>query len=73
MSCWHYYAPSPPGELAGDSCFTVDASCITFGRGALGEAGAALRLGGCRRVALFFDPRLCPRAGGPARMRGRWP
>lgn len=66
MSCWHYYAPSSPGGLAGDPCFTVDASCITFGRGALGEAGAALRLAGCRRVALFTDSVVSRTAWFPA-------
>lgn len=54
MTCWHYYAP--PDDGAGlESCFTVDAASITFGRGALTEAGAVLRGLGCRRVALFTD------------------
>jgi alcohol dehydrogenase class IV len=66
MSCWHYYAPNAAGDPAGDPCFTVDASCITFGRGALGEAGSALRLYGCRRVALFTDPRVSQTAWFPA-------
>ncbi len=55
MSCWHYYAPNPAENPAGDPCFTVDAASITFGRGALRESGAALRLLGCRRVALITD------------------
>lgn len=55
MSCWHYYAPNSAGSPAGDPCFTVDAASITFGRGALRESGPALRLAGCRRVALFTD------------------
>ena len=66
MSCWHYYAPSPSGEPAGDPCFTVDASSITFGRGALGEAGPALRAAGCRRVALFTDKVVSQTAWFPA-------
>lgn len=42
----------------GDEAFSIDASSIVFGRGALGEVGhhaAALQV---RRVALFTDPRL---------------
>src|SRR5262249_9669345 len=62
MSCWHYYASPPPDPSnpsaaagAGDPCFSIDASSITFGAGALGEAGGAMRQLGCRRVALFTD------------------
>ncbi|HET7786424.1 MAG TPA: hydroxyacid-oxoacid transhydrogenase [Myxococcales bacterium] len=57
MTCWHYYAPREPGETA----FSIDASRIVYGRGALVEVGDHARALGCRRVALFTDPRL---AGG---------
>ncbi|HEU4534964.1 MAG TPA: hydroxyacid-oxoacid transhydrogenase, partial [Polyangiaceae bacterium] len=50
MSCAH--------ALAGgnESCFSIDASSVTFGPGALAEAGERARELGCRRVALFTDP-----------------
>ncbi len=52
MSCAH-------GLVEGnESCFSVDASSITFGPGALAEAGARARELGCRRVALFTDARV---------------
>jgi len=54
MSCCHGYAITGEGEAA----FTVDASAVTFGPGALGEAGDQLRALGCKRVALFTDARL---------------
>ena len=54
MTCWHYYAPREPGETA----FSIDASRIVFGRGALVEVGDHARALGCRRAALFTDPRL---------------
>src|SRR6187200_2977388 len=41
-----------------DTAFTVDASRVTFGRGALAEAGDRARALGMRRAALFTDPRL---------------
>lgn len=41
-----------------DTAFTVDASRVTFGPGALGEAGDRARALGMRRAALFTDPRL---------------
>lgn len=66
MSCWHYYASGPAGNLAGDPCFTVEPASITFGRGALAEAGPALRLAGCRRVALFTDSTVSRTAWFPA-------
>ena len=53
MSCCHGYAIG-----AGETAFTVDTSAVTFGPGALGEAGAHARALGCRRVALFTDQRL---------------
>jgi hydroxyacid-oxoacid transhydrogenase len=52
MSCAH-------GLVEGkESCFSVDASSLTFGPGVLLEAGAHARELGCRRVALFTDPRV---------------
>ncbi|HET7787874.1 MAG TPA: iron-containing alcohol dehydrogenase, partial [Myxococcales bacterium] len=54
MTCWHYYAPRETGETS----FSIDASRIVFGRGALVEVGDHARAFGCRRVALFTDPRL---------------
>ncbi|HTO95968.1 MAG TPA: hydroxyacid-oxoacid transhydrogenase [Myxococcales bacterium] len=54
MSCWHYYAPQEPNETA----FSMDASRIVFGRGALAEVGDHVRALGSRRVALFTDPQL---------------
>lgn len=47
--------------LAGDgfeTAFSVDASAITFGRGALAEVGGHARSLGMTRVALFTDPRV---------------
>src|SRR5271156_1142200 len=54
MSCCHGYAIAEGGETA----FTVDQAAVTFGPGALGEAGAQARGLGCRRVALFTDSTL---------------
>lgn len=54
MSCAHAYVPSENGE----GIFSVDASSLTFGRGALREVGALVAGLGCRRVALFTDPRV---------------
>ncbi len=54
MGCWHGYEPVEGAEGA----FSIDASAITFGPGVLGEAGALLTGHGCKRVALFTDPRL---------------
>ena len=51
MGCCHGYGLTEGGEGA----FTVDASAVTFGRGALAEAGDHLRALGCTRVALFTD------------------
>ena len=53
MSCAHAYVPAADGEHA----FTIEASAITFGRGALREVGGALRALAehGRRVALFTD------------------
>lgn len=54
MTCRHLAA-----HAAGcDTAFTVDASRITFGRGALLEVGDRARALGMRRIALFTDPRL---------------
>jgi hydroxyacid-oxoacid transhydrogenase len=41
-----------------DTAFTIDASRVTFGPGALAEAGDRARALGMRRAALFTDPRL---------------
>ncbi|MFO0616318.1 MAG: hydroxyacid-oxoacid transhydrogenase [Polyangiaceae bacterium] len=53
MSCCHYVA-----EPGFESAFTVDASRVTFGRGAIREVGARCRRLGLRRVALFTDARV---------------
>jgi alcohol dehydrogenase class IV len=50
MSCQH---DVPLGTS--ESAFSVEATPITFGRGALDEAGAHAASLGCRRVALFTD------------------
>lgn len=42
----------------GDAAFSIDASSVTFGPGALSEVGAEAGGLGMRRVALFTDPRL---------------
>ncbi len=52
MTCCHGYALASGGETV----FTVDASAVTFGPGALAEAGEQARAHGCKRVALFTDP-----------------
>jgi hydroxyacid-oxoacid transhydrogenase len=54
VSCAHLYAL----EAGLEHAFTVDASRVTFGRGALGEVGARVRALGAARVALFTDARL---------------
>lgn len=54
MTCWHYYAPAG----GRDTAFSIDASRIVFGPGVLSELGDHTRGLGCRRVALFTDPRL---------------
>lgn len=43
---------------SGDAAFSVDASAVTFGRGAIGEVGSEVRALGARRIALFTDARL---------------
>jgi len=54
MACRHLTAAA-----AGcDTAFTVDASRVTFGRGALAEVGDRARALGMRRVALVTDVRL---------------
>lgn len=51
MTCAHGWA-----EIAGaESVFTIDASAITFGRGAIAEIGALASSAGAKRVALFTD------------------
>lgn len=58
MTCGHLYA----AEAGFESSFTMDASRVTFGTGALAEVGdriaARITGGGARRVALFTDARL---------------
>ncbi len=54
MGCWHYYLPEEGKEAA----FSIDASRIVFGRGAVREVGEHARALGCARVALFTDPRV---------------
>jgi alcohol dehydrogenase class IV len=54
VSCRHLVAAA-----AGcDTAFTVDASRVTFGHGALSEVGARARAHGMKRVALVTDARL---------------
>src|SRR4051812_39036140 len=54
MTCRHLAA-----HAAGcDTAFTVDASRVSFGRGALAEVGDRARALGLRRVMLVTDPRL---------------
>jgi len=54
VSCRHLVAAA-----AGcDTAFTVDASRVTFGHGALAEVGDRARAHGMKRVALFTDARL---------------
>jgi alcohol dehydrogenase class IV len=54
MACPHLYAL----EAGCDHAFTVDASRVTFGAGALGEVGDRARALGMTRVALYTDRRL---------------
>lgn len=54
MTCGHLYA----AEAGLESAFTMDASRVTFGSGALAEVGDRLAARGARRVALFTDARL---------------
>jgi alcohol dehydrogenase class IV len=54
MSCSHLAAV----EAGCDAAFTVDASRVTFGRGALREVGDRARALGVTRAALITDPRL---------------
>lgn len=50
--CHHHYYTLAEG---GDSAFSIDASSITFGRGAIPEVGDQARTLGLKRVALFTD------------------
>src|SRR4051812_46039649 len=54
MTCRHIAAL----EAGCENAFTVDASRVTFGRGALGEVGDRARALGMKRVLLVTDPRL---------------
>jgi alcohol dehydrogenase class IV len=65
MSCAHAYVP----EEGGEGIFAIDASSLTFGRGALREVGAHVRALGCRRVAVFTDARVA-KLEWPARACG---
>ncbi|MFO0591600.1 MAG: hydroxyacid-oxoacid transhydrogenase [Polyangiaceae bacterium] len=53
MSCAHGFAPEDH-----ETAFSVDASAIVFGRGAVAELGSHARSLGMKRVALFTDPRV---------------
>ena len=53
MSCAHGFAP-----LDHETAFSVDASAIVFGRGALAELGSHARSLGMKRIALFTDERV---------------
>lgn len=57
MACGHLEALAA-GCPTGERAFTVDASRVTFGRGALAEVGARARALGMRRAALITDARL---------------
>jgi hydroxyacid-oxoacid transhydrogenase len=59
MSCCHGYAIAEDG--AHETAFSVDAASITFGHGALREAGDHAASHGCKRVALFTDAGLAKR------------
>jgi alcohol dehydrogenase class IV len=54
MTCCHGYALVD----GGDAAFSIDASRVVFGRGALAELGAHVRALGGSRVALFTDRNL---------------
>lgn len=54
MSCAHAFVAGEDRE----GIFAIDASAITFGRGATAELGATMRELGCKRVAVFTDPRV---------------
>lgn len=54
MSCAHAYLP----EAGAEGVFAIDASSITFGRGAIAEVGDLVRSHGASRVALFTDARV---------------
>ena len=51
MACCHYFAPSD----GGDEAFSVEAATVTFGPGALAEAGDHAAALGMRRIALMTD------------------
>ena len=56
MSCAHGYVVHDASDREG--IFSVDTSSLTFGRGALRELGSLAAGLGCRRIALFTDPRV---------------
>ncbi len=45
-------------EAGHEQAFTIDASAIVFGRGAIAELGEHARALGVKRVAVFTDPRV---------------
>lgn len=54
MICCHY----PSAAVGGDGAFTIDASRVTFGRGAIAELGDRASSLGMRRVGVFTDARV---------------
>ncbi len=56
-----------PGE--GETVFSVSASPIKFGVGALGELGADAQSLGMQRVALFVDPHVLASTPGETALR----
>jgi hydroxyacid-oxoacid transhydrogenase len=56
VSCAHSLVSSLADGA--EHLFSVDASSLTFGRGALREVGPLVASLGCRRVAVFTDPRV---------------
>lgn len=58
MACAHGWMTEAGGEAGGDAVFSIDASNLVFGRGALAEVGDHVRASApaARRVALFTDP-----------------
>ena len=54
MTCAYLHAV----EAGCEHAFTIDASRVTFGRGALAEVGARVAAYGAKRIALVTDPRL---------------
>jgi len=57
MACAHGWMIEAGADVGGDSAFSIDASNLVFGRGALAEVGDHVRASApaSRRVALFTD------------------